>query len=133
MENFCALDPLAHGKYFGPQKGKWRPGGIQAAKPPPQRGGRGHTIGVFHRGRRRFQRTAFHEVVAQRLTTGDKAVVGIGERERRQNGECLLAETAMTAANIDPDVVFIVRLFVAAAMADNGIAVTNGAMPGDLR
>ena len=55
--------------------------------------------------------------------------MGVGQRERRQDGEWRLAETAKPAANHNAVVVFIVSLLVAAAVADDRIALTNGAPP----
>ena len=54
-----------------------------------------------------------------------------GRREWRQEGERLSASVAETAANPDPIMVLIVRLFAAAAMTDDGILSANRAMAQD--
>ena len=94
---------------------------IQALEPSAQRGGIGHAIGVFDGGRRGFPGTAFQEAALQRLAAGDEAVMAVGRRKGRQEGERLAAPVAKAAANPDPIMVFIVRLFAAAAMTDDGI------------
>jgi len=51
--------------------------------------------------------------------------MAIRRREGRQEGECLVARPATAAPDPDPIVMFIVRLFAAAAMADDGVLGTN--------
>lgn len=109
------------------QKRKRRPGRIQALEPAAQRGGIGHAIGIFDGGRRVFPRTAFHEIAPQRLAAGDKAVVAVGRREGRQEGERLPAAAAKAAPNRNPIVMFVVSLFAAAAMADDRVLEANRA------
>jgi len=55
----------------------------------------------------------------------------VGKRKPRQEGEGLSATGAATATDANPVVVFIVRLFAAASMADDRIAFTSGASPHD--
>src|SRR5215831_3556877 len=52
MENSPALEELAHRMDGAPQKGKPGPRAIQTAKPAAERGGIGHALGIFDRGRR---------------------------------------------------------------------------------
>ena len=77
------------------------------------------------------QRTAFQEVAPQRLAAGDQAVMAVGRRERRQEGKRLPAPVAEAAANPDPIMVFIMSLFAAAAMTDDGVLHTNRASAQD--
>lgn len=53
--------------------------------------------------------------------------MGIGERKRREEGECRPAKHAPSPANLNPVVVFIVGLLAAAAVTDNRIAATQRA------
>src|SRR5215472_11989424 len=117
MENLPSLKPLAHRMDGAPQTGKREPRGIQTAKPAAERGGIGHALGIFDRGRRCFQRTAFQEATAQRLTASDQAVVGIRERERRQEGEGLVARLATSAPHPNPIVILVMSLLAAPAVA----------------
>src|SRR5215471_19101381 len=128
MENPPALEPLAHRLDRAPQKGKRRPRGIQTAKPAAERGGIGHAMGIFDRGRRCFQRTAFHEATPQRLAASDQAVVGIRERERRQERERLVARFATAAPHTNPIVFLVMSLLGAAAVANDRMAQTKGAL-----
>jgi len=107
------------------QKQKWRLRRIQTAEPSPERGGIGHAIGILDGWRRGFPGALFQEEALQRLAAGDEAVMAVGRREWRQERERLAAAVAEAPANPDPIVVFIMRLFAAAAMADNGVLRTN--------
>jgi hypothetical protein len=89
--------------------------------PSAQRGRIGHAIGVFDGGRRGFPGTAFHEAAPKRLAAGNEAVMAVGRRKGWQEGERLAAPVAKAAANPDPIMVSIVRLFAAASMTDDGI------------
>ena len=51
----------------------------------------------------------------------------IGWREWRQKGECLAATVADAAANPDPIMVFIMGLFAAAPVTDDGVLHANRA------
>ena len=53
--------------------------------------------------------------------------MAVGRRERRQEGERLAAQVAEAAANPDPIMVFIMSLFAAATVTDDGILLTNRA------
>src|SRR5579864_1077729 len=57
--------------------------------------------------------------------------MAVGRRKGRQEGERLTAPVAKAAANPDPIMVLIVRLFAAAAMTDDGILRANRAMAQD--
>ena len=131
MENSPALEPLAHCMDGAPQKGKRGPRAIQTAKPAAERGGIGHALGIFDRGRRSFQRTAFQEATPQCLAASDQAVVGVREREGRQEGEGLVARFATAAPHPNPIVILVMSLLGAAAVANDGIAQTKGALARD--
>jgi len=90
-------------------------------KPSSQRGGIGHAIGILDDRRRGFPGTAFHEVAQQCLAACDEAVVAVGRREGRQEREGLVTAIADATANPDPIVMFVMRLFAAAAMADDRV------------
>jgi hypothetical protein len=72
-----------------------------------------------------------HKAPPQCLTARQQAVLGVRERKQRQEGEGLSATVAVTAPDLDPIVVFIVRLLAAVSMADDRIALTSGASPQD--
>ena len=160
MENPPALEPLAHLMDRESQKGKRGPRGIQTAKPAAERGGIGHALGIFDRRRRCFQRTAFHEpmltderatellsldealetlaqrtafheATPQRLAASDQAVVGVRERERRQEGEGLVARLATAAPHPNPIVILVMSLLGAAPVAHDRMAQTQGALSRD--
>lgn len=67
----------------------------------------------------------------QRLAASDEAVMAVGRRKRRQEGERLTAADAKTAANPDPIVVLIMSLFATAPMTDDGILLANRAVAHD--
>src|SRR5262249_20932969 len=86
---------------------------------------------MFDRRRRLLPGTTLHKAASQRLAAGDQAVMAVGWRELRQEGEGLVARPAPAASNRDPVVVLVVSLFAAAAMADNRITLTTWAAPQD--
>ena len=131
MENTPAPEPLAHRLDGTPQEGKRGPRGIQTAKPAAQRGGIGHALGIFDHRRRLFHRTAFHEATPQRLAASDQAVVGVREREGRQEGEGLVARFTTAAPHPNPIVIWVMRLLAAAAVANDRMAPTQGALARD--
>jgi len=55
----------------------------------------------------------------------------VGRRKGRQEGERLAAAIADAAPNPDPIMVFIMSLFAAAAMTNDGVLGTNRASPQD--
>jgi hypothetical protein len=130
-ENLCSGKPRADSPDRLAQEGKRRLRRIQASAPSAQRRGIGHAIGVLYGGRRGFPGAAFQEPALQHLATGDKAVMAVGRRKGRQEGERLAAPVAKAATNPDPIMVLIVRLFAAAAMTNDGILSANRAMAQD--
>ena len=131
MENPPALEPVAHRLDGAPQKGKRGPRGIQTAKPAAQRGGIGHALGIFDHRRRLLHRTAFQEATPQRLAASDQAVVGVREREGRQEGEGLVARFTTAAPHPNPIVILVMSLLGAAAVANDRMAPTQGALARD--
>ncbi|HLJ78126.1 MAG TPA: hypothetical protein VKT75_11970, partial [Acidobacteriaceae bacterium] len=130
-ENLSSGEPRAYSPDRLAQERKRRLRRIQASAPPAQRGGIGHAIGVFDGGRRGFPGTAFQKAAPKRLAAGKEAVMGVGRRKGRQEGERLAAPITKAAANPDPVMVLIVRLFAAATMTDDGILRANRAMAQD--
>jgi hypothetical protein len=120
-------EPSADGQHRPAQIGKRRARRIQAAKPSSQCGRIGHAMGIFENGRRSLPATPLDEIAAQSLAAGGQAVMAVGRREWRQEGERLAATVADAASNPDPIVVFIVGLFAPATVADNGILNANRA------
>jgi len=57
--------------------------------------------------------------------------VCVRERERGKEGEGLPATRAKAASNLNPVVMFVVRLLAPATVADDRIALTNRASPQD--
>jgi hypothetical protein len=120
-EHLCLAEPRTDGEHHGPQERKCWLGRIQISEPSAQCGGIRHAIGIFSRWGRAFPGSPFHEIAVQRLATGDEAVVAVRRRERRQEGERLATSLANAAANPDPIMVLVMRLFAAAAMTDDGV------------
>jgi hypothetical protein len=54
--------------------------------------------------------------------------VGVGQREQRQESECLPAKIANAAANANPVMVFVMRLFAPPTVADDGVLQTRRAL-----
>ena len=106
-------------------------GAVHATRPSTDCGGIGHPIGVLQRGRRLFPGAVLHKVSPERLTAGQQAVAGVGERERGKEGEGLSASMAKAAPDPNPVVMFIVCLLAPATMTDDGIAFANRASPQD--
>ena len=131
MENLCAPYTLIEREDCAPQKREGRSRGIENLKPAAEGGRIRHAIRIFHRWRRRFQGTAFDKVAPQRLTAGDQAVMGVGQRKHRQEGNCLFARSADTAPNRDPVMVFVMSLLLPAAMPNDRILRANGAPAND--
>jgi hypothetical protein len=72
-----------------------------------------------------------HKASLQCLAARQQAVVGVREREQREEGEGLPAIGAATASDPNPVVILIVGLLAAPPMADDRIAFTNRASPQD--
>jgi len=70
-----------------------------------------------------------HKTPLQRLATSQQTVMGVRQRKPRQEGEGLPATGAAAAADANPVVMLVVCLLAAASMADDGIVLTNGALP----
>lgn len=104
---------------------------VQAVSPASESGGIGDAIWVFERGRRLFPGAVLLKAPPQGLGASQQAVVGVRKRKRWQEGEGLPATGATTATDPDPIVMFVVRLLVAASMADDRIAFTLGTSPQD--
>jgi hypothetical protein len=68
---------------------------------------------------------AFHKETPQRLTASDQAVMAVGKRKHRQEGNRLAARTADPAANRDPVMPFVVSLFPSTTVPDNRISHAN--------
>jgi hypothetical protein len=100
---------------------------MQAAKPAAQRGGIGHTMGIFDCRRRRFPGAAFHQTPVQRLHASRQTVVRVREGEGRKQGEGFPAVVTQTAAYLNPVMLFIVSLLTAPAMADDRVVFTERA------
>ncbi len=113
------------------KKGASRLGGVQAVGPAAERGGIGHAIGVFERGRRPFPGAVLPKAPPQCLTASQQAVAGVRERKRRKEGKGHPATGATSAPDPDPVVVFIVRLLAAASVAGDRITFADGAAPQD--
>jgi hypothetical protein len=118
-QDFFPAEPMADRLQSAPQQQKRRLRAIQTAEPAVQRGSSGNPIGIFDHGCRRLPRTAFQEMTPQGLAAGDEAVMGVGKRELRQEGEGLVAGPAPAAASRNPIVIFVVSLFATIAMAYN--------------
>ena len=113
------------------EKRKSRLGVVQPAGPATKRGSIGHAVGIFERRRRLLPGTMLHKAPPQSLTARQQTVMGVRERKQRQEGEGLSATVAATAPDLDPIMVYIVRLLAAVSMADDRIAFTSGASPQD--
>jgi hypothetical protein len=124
-QNLSAPDTLIKRQDCAPQEREGRSRRIQNLKPAAESGRIRHAIGIFHRRRRRFQGTAFDKVAPQRLTAGDQAVMGVGQRKHRQEGNRMFARSADTAPNRDPVMVFVMSLLLPAAMPNDRILRAN--------
>jgi hypothetical protein len=69
------------------------------------------------------------KVSAERLSASQQAVVGVGKRERGEQGEGLPATRAKATSDPNPVVMFIVRLLAPTTVTDDGIAFANRASP----
>ena len=118
-EDLGPAEPSSYGQHRPAQTGKRRDRRIQTPESTAQCGRIGHAIGIFDRGRRSFPATPLDEIAAQRLAACDQAVMAVRRREGWQEGKRLAAPAAKTAANPDPIMVFIVRLFPPAPVSDD--------------
>ena len=132
-ENLSATDTLIERENCVSQEREGRQRGIQNLKPAAEGGRIRHAMGIFHRRCRRFQGTAFDKIAPQRLTAGDQAVMRVGERKHGQEGDRLFARPADTAPNRDPLMLFVMSLFLPAAMTNDRILRANWAPANDYR
>jgi hypothetical protein len=126
-EVLSPAEPSAYGQHGPAQIGKRRERRVQTPEPSAQRGRVGYAIGIFDHGRRGFPATPLYKIATQCLTACDQAVMAVGRREGRQEGERLAAPAAKAAANADPIMVFIMSLFAPAPMTDDRILHANRA------
>jgi hypothetical protein len=120
-ENLSAPNTLIQRQDCASQEREGRQRGIQRLKPTAEGGIIWHAIRIFHRRRRRFPATAVHKVAPQRLTAGEQAVMRVGKRKHRQEGNRLFARFADTAPNRDPVMVFVMSLLPPTAMTNDRI------------
>jgi hypothetical protein len=66
---------------------------------------------IFHRRCCLLPGAAFYEETPQRRTASDQAVMAVGKRKHRQEGNRLAARTADPTLNRDPVVLFVMCLF----------------------
>jgi len=121
--------PVSHAGERLVEKGKCRLGAVQSVGPAAKCGRIRHAIRVFERRRCLFPRAVFHNAPPQCPTARQQTVVRVRERKHREEGEGPPATGAATATDPDPVVVFIVRLFEAASVADDRIVFTSGTSP----
>jgi len=113
------------------QAGKGWPRRIQIPKPAAKGGRSCHTIGIFHWRGRYFPGTAIDKVATQCRTAGDQAVVRIGKRKHRQEGNRLAARPTDTAPQRNPIMVFVMSLLAATPMANDRILRAKRAAAND--
>jgi len=106
---------------------------VQAVGPAAERGGIGQALRVFEQRGRLFPGEVLDQAPLQGLTTSQQAVVCVRERKQRKEGEGLPATVAEAAPDPNPVVMFIVCLLAPAPVADDRIALTNGASSQDNR
>src|SRR5215471_4538323 len=80
--------------------GERRLGEIQTVEPAAQGGRSGEAVGIFDHRRRLLPGTTLHKAASQRLAAGDQAVMAVGWRELRQEGEGLVARPAPAASTL---------------------------------
>jgi hypothetical protein len=127
MENLPAPNRLLQRLDGAPQERKCRPRGIQRPKPAAEGGRICYAMGIFHRRRRHLPATALNKIAPQRLTAGDQAVMAVWKRKYRQEGNRLTTRSADTAPNLNPIMVFVMRLFPPTAMTNDRILQANRA------
>jgi len=104
---------------------------LRPIRPAPDSGWIGHTIRIQKLGRCRFPAAMLHKAPPERLTTSQQTVVRVGERKQWQKGKSLLATGAITALDLNPVVMFIVRLLAAASVTDDRIGTAKRTSPQD--
>ena len=73
------------------------------------------------------------KVSAQCLAAGNQAVVAVRQGEGRQKHERFPTQIANSAPDLDPVVIFVMRLLAPAPMSDDRLLQTNRAMTHDRR
>ena len=131
IPNLASLQPLVNECCRSTQQRKALRCGIQLTEPALESGRIGDAIGVFDSGRCIFPGKVIHKATLQRLAAGQQAVMRIGWREERQEGECRVAGSADPAADLDPVMVLIMSLLTSPAMAHNRISQTKWTVTDD--
>ena len=80
---------------------------------------------IFHRRCCFLPGAAFHKETPQRLTASDQAVMAVGKRKHRQEGNRLSARAADASAYRDPVMLFVMSLFPSTTMAHDRIPQAN--------
>jgi len=104
---------------------------MQQAKPAAECGRIGHAIRIFDGGRSRFPAAAFHKTPMHGLHASRHTVVRVRKGEGRQHGEGFPALITETAADLNPVMLFIVRLLTATTMTNDRILFTDRASSDD--
>ena len=123
--------PVNHAGERLVEKGKCRLGAVQAVGPAAKCGRIGHAIRICERRCCLFPGAMLHQAPPQCLTARQQTVVRVRERKTREKGEGSPTTGAATATDINPVVMFIVRLLAAASVADDRITFTSGTSPQD--
>jgi hypothetical protein len=80
---------------------------------------------IFHRRCCLLPGAAFNKETPQRLTASDQAVMAVGKREHRQEGNRLAARTADPTPNRDPVMLFVMSLFPSTTVPHHRISHAN--------
>ena len=94
-------------------------------KPAAQGGRIGNAMRIFHGWRRLLPGAAFYKETPQRRTAGDQAVMSVGKRKHRQEGNRLAARTTDPTPNRDPVVLFVMSLFSSTTVPHHRILHAN--------
>ena len=105
---------------------------VQSIGPAADSGWIGHTIRILEHRRCRFPAATLHKAPQQRLTTSQQTVVRVRERKQWQKGKSRPATRAVTAPDLNPAVMFIVRLLATASVTDDRIVAAIRASPQDI-
>ena len=121
--------PVSHAGERLVEKGKCRLGTVQAVGPAAKCGRIRHTVRVREHRWCFFPGAVLHKAPPQGLTARQQTVMRIRRRKKREKGEGFPATGAATATDVNPVVVFIVRLLAAASVADDRIDFASGTSP----
>jgi hypothetical protein len=80
---------------------------------------------IFHRRCRLLPGKACNKETPQRLTASDQAVMAVGKRKHRQEGNRLAARTADPTPNRDPVMLFVMSLFPSTTVPHHRIQHAN--------